>query len=322
MLNKEVICDNILYRIRGIFMNEKINLTNANGTLASVDIICFFEDTTTKNRYLYYTQNEVVGTGANSTVRIYVSKIRQNNPVLDVAITDQEWNVLKDHMAEALKGTANSTVKYLPISELQEPVSISDRAIGMPTSYDYINKHRGIYAQSIATLEPEPASTVQPEVQNAPVEPIPVETPSNIPTPEAPIVSEPIKSEEPVTVSEPMTEEKTEGVTASDTVSISNPIDIEEIEKKYAEMFDLLNDLKRREIEALERLNATKELNAMHNAQHADYVANEQSKEIPVSEPVPVPEPTPVTPIVPEQTVSQPVNSTDIETNWFDMPAA
>ena len=46
------------------------------------------------------------------------------------------------------------------------------------------------------------------------------------------------------------------------------------------------------------------------------------SKEIPVSEPVPVPEPTPVTPIVPEQTVSQPINSTDIETNWFDMPAA
>ena len=78
-------------------------------------------------------------------------------------------------------------------------------------------------------------------------------------------------------------------------------------------MIDDINELKNREIEAAKRYNATLELNAMHNAQHASYVQSEQS----VSESTikPIVEPTPIvaTPIEPQ------VNNVDIETNWFDM---
>ncbi len=141
-------------------MNEKINLTKADGTNVMADLICFIENTTTKNRYVYYTLNEVVGTDASATVKIYVSKIKQNNPVLDVPITEEEWGVLKGLMGDALKGNTNQSIRYVPITELGSPVSISERAIAMPTSYDYINKQRGIYATSIAGVSTPVGNTV------------------------------------------------------------------------------------------------------------------------------------------------------------------
>ena len=77
------------------------------------------------------------------------------------------------------------------------------------------------------------------------------------------------------------------------------------------------------ELEAAKRYNATIELSAMHNEQHANYIANEQNKEIDTVTPIETPiEPEAVTPVIPEPTVAPITSPTDIETNWFDMPVA
>lgn len=171
-------------------MNDKISITNVDGAKVNGDLICFLETLSTRKKYVYYTLNETVGAGPNSTVKIYVSKIKQNDPSLDTAITEGDWDVLKGYMSDALKGIANPDVKYLNPTELGEPVSVSDRAIAMPTSYDYINKQRGIYAQNIATSSlatGEPAPAVAPQVES-PVAPEPQAAPA---APQAPTVEEP-----------------------------------------------------------------------------------------------------------------------------------
>lgn len=171
-------------------MNDKISITNVDGAKVNGDLICFLETLSTRKKYVYYTLNETVGAGPNSTVKIYVSKIKQNDPSLDTAITEGDWDVLKGYMSDALKGIANPDVKYLNPTELGEPVSVSDRAIAMPTSYDYINKQRGIYAQNIATSSlatEEPAATVAPET-TTPVTPAPETAPA---APQTPTVEEP-----------------------------------------------------------------------------------------------------------------------------------
>ena len=203
-------------------MNEKINITKMDGTNINADIICFLENTNTNKRYLYYTLNEIVGAGAGSTVKIYVSKIKQENPLLDTPITEEDWDTLKKYMGDSLKGVSNAEVKYLPLAQLGNPINISELAIAMPTSYDYINKQRGLYAQSIAndegsesaegaaanmtpvteqvsesTVEPATSEPVpmQPAIEPLPVEPTPVVSESaSIPTtpepatPPAPVV--------------------------------------------------------------------------------------------------------------------------------------
>ncbi len=187
-------------------MNEKINITKEDGAIVNADIICFIENTNTTKRYVYYTLNEIVGAGANSTVKIYVSKIKQDNSSLDEAITNEEWGVLKGYMGNALKDITSPEVKYLPLSELINPISVSERAIAMPTSYDYINKQRGLYAQAVATapsaeptpsapepvepisaaVEPEPAP-MEPTPEVAPVEPMAEPTPASEPIAPAPM---------------------------------------------------------------------------------------------------------------------------------------
>ncbi len=171
-------------------MNEKININKTDGSSIMADLICFIENTTTGKRYIYYTLNEVVGAGTNSTVKIYVSKIKQDNPTLDAPITEEEWGALKGYMGDALKGNSNPSVKYIPMSELVNPTSVSERAIAMPTSYDYINKQRGIYATSVAGAGTDAGTqnTPIPEATNpapAPVqEPTPLESsPSPAPAP-------------------------------------------------------------------------------------------------------------------------------------------
>lgn len=301
-------------------MNEKITITTEKGNQISADIICYLENTVSGKKYLYYTLNEITGTGTNSTVKIYVSKILQNNPTLDTPITEEEWNELKGHMGEALKGAVNNTVKYLPPSELENAVSVSDRAIAMPTNYDYINKQRGIYAQAVASMcEPvnnvvtpgpieEPKTQTLNEAINASVE---TSTASN----------EPIGAQQAnVTPNVAETNNITPVNASANVNSTFKPLDANELEQKYAEMIEYINKLKEMELDAIKRYNATIELSNMHNEQHANYVANEQIKENTqnVNNKTPK-EPEPVTPIVPEP-AKEPASSSDIETNWFDMP--
>lgn len=379
-------------------MNEKINITKMDGAKVYSDLVCFIENTNNSKRYVYHTLNETVGAGPNSTVKIYVSKIKQNDPNLDNPITEEDWNVLKGYMGDALKGNSNPEVKYISPNELVEPISVSDRAIAMPTSYDYINKQRGIYAQAIATAEPAPvvpsaptpetASIVEPvaapipetPIQQDVIAPTPNPAPTNTiiseedlsapipgemqtqaqapepiipavepaapeqiqtanennaaqpsiqpePTPVAPIVPDPIP-----TALEPAPEVPNVQITSDSNTPNLERIDIGEIESRYNEMIASINDLKNKEIEAAKRYNATIELSSMHKEQHANYVQNEQLKEI-ANEPTPAPTaqidttpnpapapmgaPTPVGPTVVEPT---PVTPENLETNWFDMP--
>lgn len=334
-------------------MNEKINITKSDGATISADIICFLENIKTGKRYAYYTLNETVGAGPSSTVKIYVSKIAQNNPALDTAITEEEWGILKGYMSDALKGNTNPDIKYISLKELASPTSISEKAIAMPTSYDYINKQRGIYAQSIASIEESSegsAASITPAPEPTVVEETPEPTVAPVAEPAAPVaeptpapVQEPVPAPDPITtpaeaptpVETPVTppiEEPADNNASNNTGSSATltPINIEEIEQKYAEMIDTINKLKTQELEAAKRYNATIELSAMHNEQHANYVQNEQSKEVaPNVEQAPIaptPEPTPVvetpisepTPVIP----TTPVTDANLETNWFDMPAS
>lgn len=293
-------------------MNDKIKLTKADGLTIDTDIICYIQNVKSGKKFLYYTLNEVTGAGPNSTVKIYVANIKQDNPALDIAITNEEWDALKGYMGDALKGTVNPDVKYLPIEELQNPVEVSERAIAMPTSYDYIAKQRGKYAEAIASAEPanitpaEPISAPVVEASPAPVMPTEpqVQPEATIepaltlePTPVAPVEPTPVPEPAPVASPEPVVEEPTEPLTTptpevsivENTSSAANgevgmgtelsPIDITAIEARYKDMFDTLNKLKEQELEAANRYNATLELSDMHKEQHASYVQNEQMKE-------------------------------------------
>ncbi len=380
-------------------MNEKINITKMDGATVSADIIAFIENTTSNKKYVYYTLNETVGVGPSSTVKIYVSKIRQNDPTLDAPITEDDWKMLKDVMSDSIKGSVSSSIKYLPLGDLQTPVSVSDRAIAMPTSYDYINKQRGLYAQAVASMapvepvaaqevpeevvpsqsevtptpqeevvpQPEAVPESQENIPEAPVgEPVlpsePVSAPSASETPEvapvpemitpvepavppvveqAPETSAPVEPQpvEPMTLNQALDkntlvagdvseEEETTG-----TAAVLEPIDLSEIETKYSEMIDAINKLKEKELEAAKRYNATLELNSMHTEQHVNYVQSDLKQntlqtetpapieavmpEAVVPQATPSVNPTPVSPVTPG---SAPASSTDIETNWFDMP--
>lgn len=344
-------------------MNEKINITYADGRQIQADLICFIENVANNKRYVYFTLNETVGTGTSSTVKIYVGNIKLNNPALDTPIAEDEWGVLKGFMGDALKDNANPNVKYIPLTEIGQNVNIiSDRAIAMPISYDYINKQRGTYATAVAGAETgesaeTPAAEPSPIIEPTPVvNPEPVEPPVPEPTPVTPIVPEPVEAvptptETPAPAEPPVTEESApaDDDTTSGSALQLEPIDISSIETKYAEMIADIEKLKNREIEAAKRYNATIELSQMHNEQHASYVQSEVQKEIPtapiqetpivpVADAAPTANPVPVagTPVIPTAapvpeptpvtpTVPEPApatSETSIETNWFDMPAA
>ena len=150
-------------------MNSKINITKSDGMTVSADLICYFQ--TGDNKYVYYTLNEMGGDAANSTVKVYVGKVKTDNPAVDVPITEEEWGKLKNHMGEVLKDTAND-MSYLPAPE--NVTTVSEKVIAMPTSYDYVNKHRSVYEEAVknapvqeapAPLESAPAVDIQPAVE-------------------------------------------------------------------------------------------------------------------------------------------------------------
>lgn len=273
-------------------MNEKINITKMDGSKIAADIICFIENVKTGKRYVYYTLNEMVGDGANSTVKIYVSKVQQTNPALNTPITEEDWVTLKGYMADALKGVSNPDIKYVPLSEVGEPVSVSERAIAMPTSYDYINKQRGIYAQNVATVAVEPVTPVEPvqapidtltpEVEqdnNVAIEPILETAPTATLEETTTVTNEPVVDSPLETPAVPSLEDTENADKTTGTSAILEPIDISMIEKKYDDMIASINKLKEQELEAVKRYNATIELSLMHNEQHANYVQSEQVKE-------------------------------------------
>lgn len=133
-------------------MNEKINLTKVDGSTIQVDLVCFLEVVATGRRFIFYTLNEVLGNDANATVKIYVSKVKQNNPALDAPMTGDEWQLFtKNVMKSTIQGSPCPEVKYVPMTELGNPISVGGKAIAMPVFHDYINKQRGLYAESVAT---------------------------------------------------------------------------------------------------------------------------------------------------------------------------
>ena len=313
-------------------MNEKIKLIKSNGTTIDADIICFLEDTTSSKKYVYYTLNELVGVDPSTTVKIYVGKIKQND-VTDVPISEEEWGKLKGIMGEVLKDSENATIKYLPLSLLVDPTIIDEKVIAMPTMYDYINKHRAVYSSKaeevtanvdVSANEAAPVEEQAQESELVAVEQAPEINSEEI-QPQESILAAPIEQIEAPTQGVESAVPETNG-------PVLEPIDIASIEAKYAQMIDEINELKNKEIEAANRYNATLELSAMHNAQHASYVQNVQESsavteapisEIKVEEPVSEtpqttiavePKPVEPSPIEPQQT-----SNVDIETNWFDM---
>lgn len=315
-------------------MNEKIDLIKSNGTGVTGDVICFLEDNTTGRRFIYYTLNEVVGDDANATVKIYVGKVNQSND-LNAPISDEEWIKLKGIMGDVLKDNTDDTIKYLPISEITEKSVVDEKVIAMPTSYDYINKHRAVYYNVVGEVAIEAVPEISEESLNAPIEENTFET--SVPAVEEtnPVVETELEQKEPVVTEAPV-EEPTLEATSIVVEQANNdltPIDINEIESKYAEMINNINQLKEKELEAARRYNATLELSAMHNEQHASYVQNEQQKEETVIETTPVVEEIPSEPVEVENNITDveptPVEPTPIETtseigsmetNWFDMP--
>ncbi len=153
-------------------MNEKINLTKVDGTVIQVDLVCFLEVVATGRRFVFYTLNEVMGNDANATVKIYVSKVKQDNPTLDAPMTGDEWQLFtKNVMKSTIQGAPCPEVKYVPMTELTNPVSVGEKAIAMPVFHDYINKQRGLYAESVATLVSENPQAIDsmPDVQQSEV---------------------------------------------------------------------------------------------------------------------------------------------------------
>lgn len=333
-------------------MNEKINLVKSNGTVVEGDIICLIEDTSNSKRYVYYTLNEIVNAEPSQNIKVYVAKIKQND-MTDVPISEEEWGKLKGFMGEVLKDVDNPNIKYLPESELVEPTIVDEKVIAMPTMYDYISKHRGVYATKVASLESVSAPQASENVNVTPVieqlETAPqVETPATeIVTPiETPVVEEAasVTAEVPLTETAPSIEPQIVVPVISPMVEEANlndehrveeqpaimnevaplvnnqsleKIDIDLIENKYNEMIASLTELKNKEIEAANRFNATLELNAMHNEQHANYIQGEQEPDIASS---PVPEPVPIEPAPIEPAPATTNSDVNIETNWFDMP--
>lgn len=323
-------------------MNEKKDLINMNGETIAVEVLAYIENTTTTKKYIYYTMNETVGAGPSGTVKIYVSKLKQDDLNLDGPITDEDWDMLKSVMSDSIKGTVSANIKYLPLSQLTNNTSVSDRAIAMPISYDYISKQKAIYEQNASAdtplaqepvTAPTPEATVTPTTENTvepvfPVQPPVQETPSVEPTVEPVPVEQPINNLE-TPESDTTTSENASGRSLE-------PIDIAQIETKYTSMIEEINNLKEKEIEAAKRYNATLELTNMHSEQHANYVQNDikeniqststiQETSIPTVEPTElvnnhIVEPAPVTPVVPEPTPTNTATPTNLETNWFDMP--
>lgn len=201
-------------------MNNKINIKRANGTTTEADLICYFRDNN-NNDYVYYTLNEVTE-GSNSTVKIYVSKVKQNNPAADMPIEPAEWDELKGYMASVLKNESID-ITYLPATG--EIETVSDMAIAMPTSYDYVNKHRALYeaavgSANVAPTQSAPSAPATPEAAPAAGSVTPVAPAAPEVTPVTPVTPTPV-APEPAPLQTPSPSEPTPAPEQSPVVPLA-----------------------------------------------------------------------------------------------------
>lgn len=165
-------------------MNMKnVTIVGEDGTNQTASLIAYLKN---GNDYgLFYTMNEPGS--SDQTVKIYYGKEKQDNPMLDTPLSDEEWDKANSHMRTVIKGDA-STVEYLPPKDSYSIIGF--RATNMPISYDFINKQVNLYYANnfgeVAPAAPD-APVVMPETPAVPEEPLVSETPA---VPEEPVVPE------------------------------------------------------------------------------------------------------------------------------------
>ena len=171
-------------------MNDTINLTKDGQSLVG-NIICYFENTTNSKKYVYYTLSDEQ-TDGSPTIKVHVGVVKQNDPAKDTPISGDEWEFLKSVMGNALKSAPNPEVKYLKTNNTLE--LIDDKAIGMPTAYDYVGKHKAIYdAEATEEIAPESSAFGEPvsEETTAPAPGAETSAPAEAAvTPETPVANE------------------------------------------------------------------------------------------------------------------------------------
>ena len=182
-------------------MNDVIKLRK-DGTEFDGNLICYFQNTTSSRKFVFYTKSDE--DAANSpTIKVHVALISQADATLNAPINDEEWTNLKGLMGNVLKGAATPDVSYLKTSNT---LDIADeKVIGMPSSYDYVSKHKTVYANEAkedttpaveTPVAPTPAQPTAPEgpiIPDVPGAPTEVSPEVQAATPEAPSV-EPIPS--------------------------------------------------------------------------------------------------------------------------------
>jgi len=140
-------------------MNDKINLKK-DGADFEGNIICYFQNTTNSKKYVFYTKSEE-DTPNSPTIKIHVALISQPDITLNAPISDDEWSNLKGIMGNVLKGVENPDISYL---KTNDALTISDeKVIGMPSSYDYVNKHKSVYLNGAKEDTPAQQGPIIPE---------------------------------------------------------------------------------------------------------------------------------------------------------------
>ena len=164
-------------------MNMKnVTIVGEDGTNQTASLIAYLKN---GNDYgLFYTMNEPGS--SDQTVKIYYGKEKQDNPMLDTPLSDEEWDKANSHMRTVIKGDA-STVEYLPPKDSYSIIGF--RATNMPISYDFINKQVNLYyANNFGEVAPEasvvPETPAVPEEPVVPESPVIPEVPTEVPAPE------------------------------------------------------------------------------------------------------------------------------------------
>lgn len=171
-------------------MNMKnVTIVGEDGNSQTASLIAYLKN---GNDYgLFYTMNEPGS--SDQTVKIYYAKEKQNNPMLDTPLSDEEWDRANSHMRSVIKGDA-STAEYLAPKDSYSIIGF--KATNMPISYDYINKQVSLYYSS-NTQE----GTTNPEAPAAPDAPVVMpqvpEEPVASQVPEAPVPPE-VEADKPV----------------------------------------------------------------------------------------------------------------------------
>lgn len=168
-------------------MNMKnVTIVGEDGTNQTVSLIAYLKN---GNDYgLFYTLNEPGS--SDQTVKIYYAKEKQDNPMLDTPLSDEEWDKANSHMRSVIKGDA-STVEYLAPKDSYSIIGF--KATNMPISYDFINKQVNLYysnsfaEEAPAAIPEAPVAPEAPAVPEAPIAEVEADKPVPPVVPEAPM---------------------------------------------------------------------------------------------------------------------------------------